>query len=74
MREIPFAAREEQLLRVTEYNVLQQIEHLMTHPSVHRRLRYGEIEIRGWVYDIGSGTIREFDTTSGKFEPIGVTS
>ena len=74
MREIPFAAREEQLLRVTEYNVLQQIEHLMTHPSVHRRLRYGEIEIRGWVYDIGSGTVREFNTTSGKFEPIGLTS
>jgi carbonic anhydrase len=74
MREIPFATREEQLLRVTEYNVLQQIEHLMTHPSVHRRLRYGEIEIRGWVYDIGGGTIREFNATSGKFEPIGVIS
>jgi len=72
MREFPFAPREEQLLRVTEYNVLQQIDHLMTHPSVHRRLRYGEIEIRGWVYDIGSGTIREFNPASGKFEPIGV--
>lgn len=71
LREIPFVSREEQLLRVTEYNVMQQIENLMTHPSVHRRLRYGEIEICGWVYDIGSGTIREFKPETNKFEPIG---
>src|SRR5271165_4920954 len=59
-KELPFAGREEQLQRLTEYNVLQQIDHLMTHPSVRERLKCGEIEIRGWVYDIGSGAIREF--------------
>jgi carbonic anhydrase len=72
-KELPFAGREEQLQRLTEYNVLQQMEHLMTHPSVRKRLKYGEIEIRGWVYDIGSGAIREFKPSSGRFEPIGAT-
>jgi carbonic anhydrase len=27
-----------------------------------------EIEIRGWVYDIGDGSIREADPESGRFE------
>lgn len=70
-KELPFASREEQLQRLTQYNVLQQIEHLMTHPSVRKRFKYGEIEIRGWVYDIGTGAIREFKPASGQFEPIG---
>jgi len=71
LRELPFARREEQLQRLTEFNVLQQIEHLKTHPSVNKRLRYGEIEIRGWVYDIGDGSIREADPATGKFEVMG---
>ncbi len=71
LRELPFARREEQLQRLTEYNVLQQIENLKTHPSVNKRLRYGEIEIRGWVYDIGDGSIREADPATGKFEVMG---
>lgn len=72
LQELPFGRREEQLQRLTEYNVLQQIEHLKTHPSVSKRLRYGEIEIRGWVYDIGDGSIREANPKSGKFELMGV--
>jgi len=74
LREMPFARREEQLACLTEYNVLQQIENLMTHPSVRKRLRYSELEVRGWVYDIGSGSIREANAATGKFEPLGAQS
>jgi carbonic anhydrase len=62
---------EEQLRRMTEFNVLGQIENLKTHPSVRARLDNGEIEIRGWVYDIGDGSIREADPESGRFEIMG---
>ena len=68
LQELPFARKEEQLRRLTEYNVLEQIENLKTHPSVNKRLRYGEIEIRGWVYDIGDGSIREANPESGEFQ------
>lgn len=71
LRELPFAAAEVQLQRVTELNVLAQIENLATHPSVRKRLKYGEVEIRGWVYDISSGTILQADPATGKFEPLG---
>ncbi len=71
LQEVPFGPREEQLQRLTEYNVLRQIENLKTHPSVNKRMRYGELEIRGWVYDIGDGSIREANPESGRFEVMG---
>jgi carbonic anhydrase len=72
LRESGEASEEEQQLRaITEYNVLAQIEHLKTHASVRARLLKGEIEIRGWVYDIGDGSIREANPVSGQFELLG---
>ena len=68
LREFGDAPEEERLRRMTEFNVLGQIENLKTHPSVSARLLRGEIEIRGWVYDIGDGSIREADPESGRFE------
>ncbi|MAY41505.1 MULTISPECIES: carbonic anhydrase [unclassified Neptuniibacter] len=41
-----------------EENVLQQVQHLRTHPVVAAKLATNKIEIHGWVYDIKSGTIR----------------
>ena len=70
-RERAYARKEEQLELITEYNVLEQIENLKTHPSVHKRLRYGEVEIRGWVYDIGDGSIREANLETGEFTLLG---
>jgi carbonic anhydrase len=72
LRESGETSEEEQQLRaITEYNVLAQIEHLKTHASVRARLLKGEIEIRGWVYDIGDGSIREANPVSGQFELLG---
>jgi carbonic anhydrase len=62
---------EEKLRLLTEYNVLAQIEHLKSHPSAHSRAISGEVEVRGWVYDIGDGSIWAADPASGKFEIIG---
>jgi len=61
----------EKLRLITEYNVLAQIENLKSHPSVHARVTRGEVDIRGWVYDIGNGSIWAADPESGRFEIIG---
>jgi carbonic anhydrase len=45
------------LQRVTEENVLQQLEHLSTHPAVAARLEIGELQLHGWVYDIETGAV-----------------
>ena len=48
----------EKLRRLTEENVLMQIAHLKTHPSVAGALAKELLSISGWVYEIGSGEIR----------------
>jgi carbonic anhydrase len=72
-RDHATAGEAEKLRMLTEYNVLLQIENLKSHPSVHSRLASGEVEIRGWVYDIGDGSIWMADPESGKFEIGGAT-
>jgi carbonic anhydrase len=44
--------------RLTEENVLLQMQHLRTHPSIAGAMAREELTISGWVYDIGSGGVR----------------
>ena len=71
MRDHAAAGEEERLRILTEYNVLEQIENLNSHPTVHSRVLSGEVEVRGWVYDIGDGSIWAADPATGGFEIIG---
>ena len=59
----------EQLERLTQLNVLVQLEHLLTHPCVSRRLRQGKLTLHGWVYRIHDGEILELDSRTGAFRP-----
>lgn len=58
------------LEQVTHENIIRQIEHLETHPSVAVRLARGEVELHGWYYDIGSSRVTAFDAQSGDFLPV----
>lgn len=46
------------LQELTEQNVLLQLQHLKTHPSVAAAMAAGELTLSGWVYEIGSGVVR----------------
>jgi carbonic anhydrase len=48
----------ELMRRLTEENVLLQMQHLRTHPSVAGAMAREELTISGWVYDIGKGEVR----------------
>ena len=43
---------------LTEQNVLLQIQHLKTHPSVATAMTLGNLTISGWIYDIADGNVR----------------
>ena len=49
---------DEALGRLTERNVLLQLQHLRTHPSVAGALARQELTVSGWVYDIATGHVR----------------
>ena len=55
------------LLKVTEANVLLQLEHLKTHASVAEKLSEGTIGLHGWVYHIATGDVTAYDEEQGAF-------
>jgi len=61
---------ERQLRRVTEENVLQQLQHLKTHPAVAAKLATEELQLHGWMYEIDSGAVCCSDGEDRHFEPL----
>lgn len=55
---------------LTKENVIAQLHHLRTHPSVASRLAAGELYIHGWVYDIETSKIEAYDAASDTFLPL----
>lgn len=59
---------EERMNMLLEQNVILQLQHLRTHPSVAARLAKGDITLHGWVYDIKTGSVRAWNENTNKFE------
>ena len=57
---------------LTEQNVLLQMQHLKTHPSVARAIRLCELTISGWIYCIGTGEVSVAEDGQHAFTPIGL--
>jgi len=60
------------LRQLTEENVLLQLQHLRTHPSVAGAMAKGELTISGWVYDIGTGEVRISEDGGRVFVPVAI--
>jgi carbonic anhydrase len=60
----------DKLKRLTEENVLMQLVHMKTHPSVAGAIARGELTMSGWVYDIGSGVVRIAEEGNRDFVPV----
>jgi carbonic anhydrase len=58
------------LERAVEANVIVQLDHLRTHPSVAEALRAGKVQLHGWVYHIATGEVTAYDAKQQQFVPI----
>ena len=58
---------------LTKENVLQQLQHLKTHPAVAAKLATGKVKLHAWVYDIGLGDMLTYNEQSQTFEPMSQT-
>jgi carbonic anhydrase len=58
------------LRRLTEENVLLQLQHLRTHPSVAGAVAREQLSLSGWVYDIGTGEVRISENGDRAFHPV----
>jgi carbonic anhydrase len=61
---------DDHLPEMTQENVLMQIKHLETHPSVAAKMATGDLMIHGWVYDIPHGEISCYDPAKEEFVSI----
>ncbi len=60
----------ERMRMLLEQNVILQLQHLRTHPSVAARLAKGDLTLHGWVYDIKSGEVTAYDEPNNRFLPV----
>ncbi|MBV9223577.1 MAG: carbonic anhydrase [Acidobacteriaceae bacterium] len=58
------------LHRLIEQNVILQVNHLRTHPSVAGRIAQGNLAVYGWLYDIAAGTVSAYNEATGHFEEV----
>ncbi|MCQ4317974.1 carbonic anhydrase [Stutzerimonas zhaodongensis] len=61
---------EDSLGVLTKENVVAQLDHLRTHPSVAARLAGGQLSIHGWVYCIETSEILAYHASTGRFAPL----
>lgn len=56
--------------RLSQLNVLQQIENLMSYPLIREKVNSGRLKIHGWWFNLAEAAVYCFDETQGKFAEI----
>lgn len=58
------------LERLCHANVAQQLDNLMTYPSVRDRVGNGELRLVGLYFDIATAQVHVLDQATGRFSPV----
>lgn len=66
----PHAEGAERVRAISLENVIAQINHLRTHPSVAAAIARGEMALHGWFVDIAAGQVLGLDGRTGKWRPL----
>ena len=61
---------EQQRAAAVEENVLMQLEHLREYTFVQRRLEEDKLALNGWVFDVETGAVFEYDPAQCEFLPL----
>lgn len=51
-------------------NVVAQIAHLRTHPSVATAIAQGKLALHGWFFDIHAGSVQALNGETGRFQQV----
>jgi carbonic anhydrase len=68
LRDLPeFTPGLSRVNRLSQLNVLQQMEHLRTYPLVRERLAEGRLKIHGWWFELSTASVYAFDLDTKSF-------
>jgi carbonic anhydrase len=56
--------------RLSQLNVLQQLENLRTYPVVQRRLAAGTLRMHAWWFDLAQAEVLAYNVDDDRFGPI----
>ncbi len=56
--------------QLSQINVLQQLEHLTSHPTVRAAIEAGKLKLHAWWFNIAKVEVEVFDPTIKRFRPI----
>jgi carbonic anhydrase len=56
--------------RLSQLNVLQQLEHIKTYPMVKERLAAGTLRLHGWWFDIAHAQVHAWRPAQSRFVPM----
>ncbi len=62
---------EEAYLATIKANVLLQLEHLLTYPSVRKATEAGRLQLHAWLYDLHTGELLAYDDKTDRWRPLG---
>ncbi len=66
----PHLEKADRIRAVSLENVVAQLTHLRTHPSVAAAMAQGEMALHGWFVDIEVGQVLGLDGDTGRFVPL----
>jgi carbonic anhydrase len=58
------------LTSAVQRHVKVQLERLRSHPSVAKKLEYGELNLHGWFYAVDAGVVSVLEPQNGRFRPL----
>jgi carbonic anhydrase len=61
---------EAKMRMLLEQNVILQLQHLKTHPTVAVALANKAVKLHGWVYDIKTGEVCAYDELAEQWVPV----
>jgi carbonic anhydrase len=53
--------------RLSQLNVLQQLENLKTYPIVQQKIQEGALKLHGWWFELGQAEVYAYEEIDGKF-------
>lgn len=53
--------------RLSQFNVLQQIEHLKTYPIIKERLNAGTLNLHGWWFELNQADVYAYEESKEQF-------
>ena len=55
---------------LSQFNVLQQVDHLRTYPAVSAKLAAGSLRVHAWWFDIAAAEVLAYEEAQGRFVVI----